>query len=131
MDVTAEQQEYLAGHQWAVVSTGRKDGSPQTSMVAYVWDGDHLVVTFRRASAKRHNMSRQPRVSVLIPDGRRALTVYGEAELLEDGPDRVNAYAAILAGFGVSPPPDDLASQMDTEGRVAARIRPEQLTLQD
>ena len=36
MDVDTEQQEYLAGHQWAVLSTGRKDGSPQTSMVAYV-----------------------------------------------------------------------------------------------
>ncbi len=131
MNLTPAQQEYLGGHQWAVLATGRKDGSPQTSMVAYVWDGEHLLVTFRNGSAKRHNMSRQPRVSVLIPDGRRALTVYGDAELLEEGADRVNAYAAILAGFGVSPPPDDLEDQMDAEGRVAGRIRPAQIDLHD
>jgi len=131
VDLTEAQQEYLGDHQWAVLATGRKDGSPQTSMVAYVWDGEHLLVTFRSGSAKRHNISRQPRVSVLVPDGRRALTVYGDAELLEDGADRVNAYAAILAGFGVSPPPDDLGDQMDVEGRVAARIRPARVDLHD
>src|SRR3954449_3581416 len=100
MDLNPAQQEYLTGHQWAVLATGRKDGSPQTSMVAYVWDGEHLLITFRRGSAKHHNMARQPRVAVLVPDGERALTVYGEAELLEEDPDRVAAYTAILGGFG-------------------------------
>jgi len=131
MDITPEQQEFLAGHQWAVLATGRKDGSPQASMIAYVWDGEHLLVTFRRSSAKRHNISRQPRVAAVVTDDRRALTVYGEADLLEEGSDRVAAYAAILAGFGISPAPDDLESQMDTEGRVAIRIRPLQLDLHD
>ena len=49
----------------------------------------------------------------------------------ENDPERVNAYSAILAGFGVSPIPDDLASQMDTEGRIAARIRPQRIDLHD
>ena len=131
LETDAAHDEYLKDHQWAVLATGRKDGSPQTSMVAYVWDGQDLLMTFRQHSAKRHNMARQPRVSVLVPDGRRALTVYGEAVLLEEDPERVDAYAAILAGFGVSPAPEDLAAQMDTEGRVAARIRPQRLDLHD
>jgi PPOX class probable F420-dependent enzyme len=131
MDVTPEQQEYLAGHQWAVLATGRKDGSPQASMIAYVWNGEHIIVTFRRGSAKRHNIMRQPRVALVVPDGRRALTVYGEGDLLEEGPDRIHAYAAILAGFGISPAPDDLEAQMDAEARVALRIRPERLELHD
>lgn len=131
MDVTPEHDEWLATHQWAVLATGRKDGSPQVSMIAYAWDGTHLFATFRRPSAKRHNMARQPRVALVIADGRKALTVYGVAELLEEDPGRVDAYAALLATFGVDTPPDDLASQMDTEARVAARIRPEQLDLHD
>ena len=45
MDVTPEQQVYLTGHQWAVLATGRKDGSPQASMIAYVWDGEQLANT--------------------------------------------------------------------------------------
>jgi PPOX class probable F420-dependent enzyme len=129
--VDATLEEYLNGHQWAVVATGRKDGSPQASMIAYVWDGEYVLVTFRQRSAKRHNIARQPRVALVIPDGRRALTIYGTAELLEEDPERVNAYAAILAGFGVSPVPDDIVNQMDTEGRVAARIRPELIDLHD
>jgi PPOX class probable F420-dependent enzyme len=131
LDVDAAVEEYLTGHQWAVLATGRKDGSPQSSMIAYVWDGEHVLMTFRQHSAKRHNIARQPRVALLVPDGRRALTIYGTAELLEADPERVDAYAAILAGFGVSPVPDDIATQMDEEGRVAARIRPEQLDLHD
>ncbi len=131
MDIDATVEEYLNGHQWAVVATGRKDGSPQASMIAYVWDSQNVLMTFRQRSAKRHNIVRQPRVALVIPDGRRALTIYGTAELLEHDPERVNAYAAILARFGVSPVPDDIASQMDSEGRVAARIRPEQVDLHD
>ena len=67
LETDAAHDEYLKDHQWAVLATGRKDGSPQTSMVAYVWDGQDLLMTFRQHSAKRHNMARQPRVSVLGP----------------------------------------------------------------
>lgn len=132
MEPTAEQAEYLAGHQWGVLATGRKDGSPQTSMVGYSWDGNDVVTTFRRTSAKRHNMARQPRVALVVPDGRRALTLYGEADLLEDDPARVEGFEAMLARFGAPKTPrDELVTQLDTEGRVVARIRPTKVELHD
>jgi hypothetical protein len=101
-------------------------------MVAYIWDGRDVVGSFRRWSAKRHNITRQPRVALLVPDGRRALTVYGDADFLEDDPARVEAYEAILARFGApATPRDQLATQLDAEQRVIARIRPTSVDLHD
>jgi hypothetical protein len=57
--------------------------------------------------------------------------VYGEAELLEDDPARVEAFASILASFGVRTPPEELADQMDAERRVAVRIRPTRVELHE
>jgi PPOX class probable F420-dependent enzyme len=132
MEVTAEQAAFLGAHQWATLATGRKDGSPQVSMVGYAWDGNQILVTFRRSSAKRHNIARQPRVAVLVADGRRALTLYGDADLLEEDPTRVEAFERILAGFGApARPRDELARQMDDEQRVAVRIRPTSADLHD
>ena len=124
MEFTTEQAEYLTAHQWATLATGRKDGSPQVSMIGYARDGNELLVTFRRASAKYRNISRQPRVALVVADGRRALTVYGEAELIEQDPRRVEVFAQILGRFGApASPRDELARQLDGEGRVVARIR--------
>ena len=124
MEFTTEQAEYLTAHQWATLATGRKDGSPQASMIGYARDGNELLVTFRRASAKYRNISRQPRVALVVADGRRALTVYGEAELIEQDPRRVEVFAQILGRFGApASPHDELARQLDGEGRVVARIR--------
>jgi PPOX class probable F420-dependent enzyme len=132
MDVTPEQTEYLSSHQWAVLATGRKDGSPQVSMVGYSWNGEAIVVTFRQGSAKRHNMARQSRVALLVPDGRRALTVYGDATLLEEDPERIEAFAAMMARYGApEQPAETLAEQLDREGRVCARIQPTALDLHD
>ena len=48
MDVSTEHQEYLNEHRFGVLSTGRKDGSPQASMVGVFFDGSDFLVTFRR-----------------------------------------------------------------------------------
>ena len=73
-------------HKFAVLSTGRRDGSPQASMVGYVHDRGDILVVFRRSSAKYHNIARQPRVVLSVPDGRRVLTVYGDGVLVEKDP---------------------------------------------
>ena len=131
MELTPEQADYLSGHQWATLATGRKDGSPQVSMMGYVYDGSYVIVSFRRSSAKRHNITRQPRVALLVADGRRALAVYGEAELLE-GDAGAEAFETMLARFGApATPRDELARRMREEGRVAARIRPTSAELHD
>ena len=132
MDVTAEHCDYLKEHRFGVLSTGRKDGSPQASMVGCFFDGDDILVTFRRGSAKYHNISRQPRVALSVPDGRRSLTVYGTGELLEDDPARVDAFQAILMSYGMPESPvDDLRTSMDDEHRVILRLHPTSMDLHE
>jgi PPOX class probable F420-dependent enzyme len=125
MDVTPEEADFLARHKWAVLSTGRRDGSPQSSLIGYHWDGADAVITFPRASAKYKNVVRQPRVVLLVPDGRTAVTVYGDGELVEQDPARVDDYAKILASFGAPETPrEELVRSLDTEDRTILRIHP-------
>jgi PPOX class probable F420-dependent enzyme len=125
MELDAEAAAFLGSHQWAVLSTGRGDGSPQSSLIGYLWDGEDVLVTFRRGSAKYRNVRRQPRVVMVVPDGRTAVTVYGDGELVEDDPARVDAYAAIVAGFGAPEAPrDEMVRRLDDEDRTVLRIQP-------
>lgn len=132
MELTAEHAEFMDEHRFGVLSTGRRDGSPQASMVGYVLDGKDVLVTFRRNSAKYHNISRQPRVVLSVPDGRRLLTIYGDAELVEHDPQRVDAFQTILKSYGMPEAPSaDLAKSMDDEQRLVLRMRPRSIDLHD
>lgn len=49
----AEQLAYLAAHKWAVLATGRRDGSPQLTMIGYVLDDDGaLLISAKRCTAE-------------------------------------------------------------------------------
>jgi PPOX class probable F420-dependent enzyme len=132
MELSREHTEFLAEHKFSVLSTGRRDGSPQASMVGHANDGNDILVVFRRSAAKYHNVRRQPRVVLSVPDGRRVLTVYGDGELIETDPERVTAFQAILSSFGMpEQSAEQLAASMDEEDRVILRIHPTSVELQD
>jgi PPOX class probable F420-dependent enzyme len=125
--LTPEQAEFLRPRQLAILATGRRDGSPQQSMVTYLYDGTHILVSITKDRAKYANIRRLPKVCVLVPEGRRQLVVYGEAELVE-GRVRDEGIRAIRAHQGNPLPEDyDLAHfsrRLDELGRVLVRIRP-------
>ena len=114
---TPQQRAYLAEHQLGVLGTGRRDGSPQLSLVTYLFDGDHAFVSVTKDRAKYSNVRRQARVSPLVPDGRRQVILYGEVEILEGQP-RDEAIIAIREHQG-DPLPDDY----DLDPAGAARLR--------
>ena len=54
--LTDEQRTYLTDHTWAVLATGRSDGSPQVSMIGYVLDEeDRLIISIKSYTAKWKN----------------------------------------------------------------------------
>jgi PPOX class probable F420-dependent enzyme len=68
------------------LGTIRRDGSPQASVVWYLWDGTEFVISTIHTTAKWHNLRRDPRCSMTVedPDTGRMVVAYGSARL-DDG----------------------------------------------
>lgn len=127
---TAEQRRYLEGHTWAVLATGRADGSPQQSMVGYVLDAEgRLVISAKRYTAKWKNAVRNPKVSVTVPDGRSHLVIYGMAETIDTDPLRAELSADVFARLANTdrPDPASIVPMLDEQERTVIRITPEKV----
>lgn len=128
--MTEAQAAYLRAHQIGILGTGRRDGSPQLSMITYLYDGEHVLISITRDRAKYPNVLRQPRVALLVPDGRRQVILYGTAEVIE-GRERDRAIIAIREHQG-DPLPEDydldrFSARLDELQRVVVRITPEKV----
>ncbi len=124
--MTPEQVDFLRECRFASLATGRRDGSPQQSLIAYDFDGTDIVLQTGISSAKAQNVGRRADVSLLVQDGGRYLTVYGRAEILDGGAERRGAIRRALARSR-SPASDDdsaLDRELDERGSVAMRIVP-------
>jgi PPOX class probable F420-dependent enzyme len=124
---TNDQKAYLIAHKWAVLATGRADGSPQQAMVGYTLDDEgRILISTQTLMAKWRNIMRQPRVSVAIPDGRVNLVVYGTAETVDADPERAELSADVLAlVLGQDrPDPSAIVTWLDQDDRGIVRITP-------
>jgi len=129
---TAEEKAFLESHVWAVLATGRRDGSPQQGMIGYTLDdAGQLLISTRTPTARWHNIERNPLVSVTVPDGRVHLLLYGTAELITDDPERAELTADILAVVRgpERPDPASILGWMNTEHRGVVRVTPTKVLL--
>lgn len=133
MALTPEQDTYLREHRLAVLGTGRRDGSPQLSTIRYDYDGTDVAISVTSDRAKWKNAVRQPRVSLLVPDGRRQLIVYGRAEAVNDLAGIVAGHRRVRTAMGRPPEADDdaLGEELREQHRVILRITPERAFLND
>lgn len=126
--------QFLRDHVWAILATGRCDGSPQQSMVGYVVDDEgRIVVSVKSYTAKWKNALRQPRVSLTVPDGRAHLVVYGEAEAIDADPARAELTADVFARLSNAPRPDpaSIIAILDEQQRTVLRITPTKAELHE
>lgn len=127
MDWEPAHLEFLRAHRWGVLATGRSDGSPQQSMIAYAVDDEgRLVISSKAYTAKWTNARRLPRVSVCVPDGRAHLVVYGTVETIDEDPLRAELTAdvfAVLSG-GDRLDPASIVGVLDEQQRTILRISP-------
>ena len=81
----AETERFLRGQPNLVLGTTRRDGSPQSSPLWYLWTGVSFLMSTVSWTAKWHNLRRDPRCSVCVddPETGRMVVAYGEAELHE------------------------------------------------
>jgi PPOX class probable F420-dependent enzyme len=122
-DDTARQ--VLDGKNFAVVATLDRDGSPHTSTVWYVRDGDTVLFSSAGHRAKIRNLERDPRVSLTVYDLANpysAIDIRGTAELEVDAPRELPArLSQRYLGQDAAPEPEDVV-------RYIVRIRPDKVT---
>ena len=126
--------DFLRAHTWAVLATGRGDGSPQQSMVGYAVDDEgRLIISAKAYTAKWKNAVRLPAVCLTVPDGRAHLVVYGAAEAIDADPSRAELTAQVFGALSGNPPPDPttLTPFLDEQQRTVLRITPTKTLFHD
>ena len=127
----AAQDQFLSDHRWAVLTTLRKDGQPESSVVAYAREDDTLIVSTPGTTFKRRSLDRDPRATLCVVSNSEPfnfVSVEGrvavETEDLVDGTRKV--FAAIAdAGYSE---PENLARWLEAQQRVLLRLHPERVT---
>ena len=124
----SEHREFAEMYIWAILATGRKDGSPQQSMIGYtIDDKGRLIMSVKNDRAKWKNVLRQPKVSLSVSSGRDCLIIYGSAETIAEDPLRAELTADVVAKLrGVErPDPTTLTAFLDEQKRTVLRITPD------
>ncbi|PXX66418.1 PPOX class probable F420-dependent enzyme [Nocardia tenerifensis] len=115
----------LDGKNYAVLATINADGSPQTSAMWVLRDGDDLLFSTLEGRLKHRNMLRDPRVSVTVldsADGENYVELRGTASITHDDDLRV--------GHRLSWKYEGKDHALPEPGqvRVAVRVRVEKVT---
>jgi PPOX class probable F420-dependent enzyme len=93
--------DFLHEHHLGTLATLRADGSPHVAPVGFSYDGDAglvRIITFERAQKVR-NVDGGGRAAVSQVDGRRWVTLEGEARVVRDPTAVAGAVAAYSARY--------------------------------
>ena len=101
-DLSPEAEKYLKEHTLCVFATGRKDGSPQQSLIGYQFDGKQFLLLSNSARGmmkiSTENIEKQPALETKVADkaGLTYETIQG-LENIEQLDKLGNANAIVLA----------------------------------
>jgi PPOX class probable F420-dependent enzyme len=107
---------------FAHLATVRPDGSPQSSVMWFAWDGELIRMTHTKTRQKFRNLAEEPRVALSIadPDDQyRFLEVRGTVESVVDDDAEASFYQSLQKRYGQSYPIGD------ADVRVILTIRPD------
>lgn len=107
---------------FAHLATIRPDGSPQSSVMWFAWDGSRLRMTHTKTRQKTANLRNEPRVALSIVDSKdqyRFLEVRGTVESIEDDDATASFYQSLQRRYGNTYP------VRDADVRVIITIKPE------
>jgi PPOX class probable F420-dependent enzyme len=114
-EAPASHVDLLEQPTFAHLATVRPDGSPQSSVMWFAWDGSRIRLTHTSTRQKFANLSREPRVALSIadPDDQyRFLEIRGTVEAIAE--DR-----SLQRRYGMDYP------ILDADVRVIITIRPD------
>lgn len=135
-ELTASSTTWLAAQHHAVLITLRADGSPQSSNVAFAFDGETFRVSVTAGRAKTRNLARDPRavVHVLGSDFWSYAAVSCAAELgavtTESGDAAGHDLLALYQTLSNQehPDPKEFLDEMVAQQRLVLGLRPESIT---
>lgn len=123
------QDGFVSAHLWGVLTTLRRDGTASSSMVAYVRQGDEIVISTPGGTIKRRTIEHDPRVTLaIIGDDSPfdCLTVEGRAVV--ETRQIAGATRAVLLRveqwYGPAPDGHALEEWMAASNRVILRFKP-------
>lgn len=106
---------------FAHLATVRPDGSPQSSVMWFAWDGEVIRMTHTKTRQKFRNLEKEPRIALSLadPDDQyRFLEVRGVVETIEDDDEQASFYKGLQKRYGMDYPIPDAPV------RVIFTIRP-------
>ena len=107
---------------FAHLATIRPDGSPQSNVMWFFWDGSKIRLTHTKTRQKFANLADEPRVALSIADpedGYRYIEVRGRVETIEDDDEKASFYKALQSRYG-----EDY-EVTDTDVRIVITVAPE------
>lgn len=119
--------EFISQHRWAVLTTLRANGHPNSSVVAYARDADELVISTPGSTFKTSTIAHDDRVNLCVISNAEPfnfVSIEAAAQvtinrLLED----TKLVFANIADTGYQEP-EDLPGWLEAQGRVILRLRP-------
>jgi PPOX class probable F420-dependent enzyme len=120
-EVPASHADLLEKPTFAHLATVRPDGSPQSSVMWFDWNGSRIRLTHTRTRQKLANLAHEPRVALSIadPDDQyRFLEIRGTVEKIADDPG-AEFYRSLQHRYGMDYPIHD------ADVRVVITIRPD------
>jgi PPOX class probable F420-dependent enzyme len=82
--LTPVMRAFLEEPHFGVLATIGRDGLPQQTAIWYELRGDEIIMNTKRGRSKDSNLLRDPRVSLCVVDGYRAVTLVGRVTLDDD-----------------------------------------------
>ncbi len=116
-------QQYLEESKTAILTSNSRDGFPHPMPMWFGMEADGSVIftTFRK-SQKVKNLTRDPRLSILVEDGEeyaklRGVVIHARAEIIDDVEGTIDA----LLRIGGS---DPMAGDLEEREKVRDAVRP-------
>lgn len=125
--VSPEARAFLSTTRFAVVATVGADGTPHQAVAWYTLDGDVIVLNSAEGRRWPADLRRDARVSVMVEDGYRYVSLAGTVEVDEDQNRAQADIAAMARRYHADDPAhaeELIEERFKRQRRISFRLRP-------